>query len=69
MQIQDNMNHIDIVSRPPYVMSMLKKLLNVKSFNIMMGDLACHWVILFVFLKGFDIPSMVQLVAPIFLGY
>ncbi len=56
------------VSHPPYVKSMFKKLLGVRSFNIRVGHLACHWVILFTSSKGLYLPSMVQLVAPTFLG-
>jgi hypothetical protein len=56
------------VSHPPYVMSMFKKLLGMRSFNITVGHLACDWVILFTSSNGLYLPSMVQLVAPTFLG-
>jgi hypothetical protein len=38
------------------------------SFDAMMGHLAHHQVILPISSKGFGLPSMVQLVVPIFLG-
>lgn len=45
-----------------------KKVIGCRIFKITVGHLACHYVILPIFSKGFGIPSMVQLVALTFLG-
>jgi hypothetical protein len=68
------MPNTHVIYYAPYVefhlctMATLEKLLGTRSFNSMVGHLAYCQVILFVFSRGFALPLVVQLVAPIFLG-
>jgi hypothetical protein len=47
---------------------MFKKLLRSRSFGTIVGHLACRQVILLVFSKGLNLPSMIGHVSHTFLG-